>query len=267
MARLPNIADIQERLRAAANNVREAVNSAKGRTGGEGRLVAFSAGGLLLAFLLLAVLAPLLMKAPAITSSIVGGILFLLIVVATAIGALALWRMIKAGRTEATQARQQAGAIYSLSAVEAALSDAEDAGLRAVVPREAHEAMTGKLNGCPVAVVKADTVTYAVVRLKVEASASLLLAPGQSAWPFAFPNDGPLSPIQAPNGVSALVWSNRREGGIATLASLAPALQMASMGGEVPYLSVRGRALVLMWRKADVATACVIAGEAAKAMG
>jgi hypothetical protein len=248
----------------AAQQVRDAINAAKGRTGGEGRLVAISAGGFLLAFVLLAALAPILITSPPFLSSVIGFILLALVIGATGIGGVALWRMIKAGAMEGTAATSPTSTIYSQSAVEAALSDAEDAGLRAVAPRIIEDAMTGRVSGRPISVVRADGVTYGVVRLKEAIAGALLVAPGSSPWPFAFPNDGALTPISAPGGVKGLAWTTARETGLAVGVSLGPALAMSEAGGEVPYLSVRGRALVMMWRKGDVGTACLIVGEVAK---
>jgi hypothetical protein len=267
MAKKPFRLNPQASARAAAQKVRDAFDAAKTRTGGEGRLVAMSAGGLFLAFVLLAVLAPILMNAPAIISNIIGFVLFALVIVATGIGAVALWRMIRAGAMEASSASAQTPSIYSQSAIEAALSDAEDAGLRAISPRVIQDAMTGRIHGRPLAVLLADGLTYAVIRLKEPVAASLLLAPGNEPWPFAFPKDGALTPIGVPRGVDALAWTTQREAGMALIAQLAPALAMSAAGGEVPYLSVRGRALVMMWRRGDVGTGAVIAGEVAKAFG
>jgi hypothetical protein len=177
-----------------------------------------------------------------------------------------LWRMIKAGAMEANSASTQTPSIYSQSAIEAALSDAEDAGLRAVSPRVVQDAMTGRIHGRPLVVLLADGLTYAVIRLKEPVTASLLLAPGNAPWPFSFPKDGVLTPIAVPRGMDALAWTTQREAGMALMAQLAPALAMSAAGGEVPYLSVRGRALVMMWRRGDVGTGAVIAGEIAKAL-
>jgi hypothetical protein len=265
MARNPTRLSPQASARAAAQRVRDAFSAAKGRTGGEGRLVAMSAGGLLLAFVLLAVLAPMLMKAPAFVSSLIGFVLFALVFVATGIGVVALWRMIKAGAKEGEASKAGPSPIFSQTAIESALSDAEDAGLRAVSPRNVEEAMTGRMQGRPMAVMRADGVTYGVIRLKEAVAASLLIAPGTEPWPFAFPNDGALTPIPAPANVDAMAWTTDRSKGLALSTQLAPAMAMSAAGGEVPYLSVRGRALVMMWRKADVGTACVIAHEIAKA--
>jgi hypothetical protein len=266
MARNPIRFSPQANGRAAARKLRDAFSAAKSRTGGEGRLVAISAGGLLLAFVLLAALAPILMKAPAFLSSLIGFVLFALVFVATSIGVVALWRMIKAGAMEGDAAKAGPIPIFSQAAVESALSDAEDAGLRAVTPRVVQEAMTGRVQGFPIAVIAADGVIFAVIRLKEAVGASLLIAPNGAPWPFAFPNDGVLTPIVAPTHVEALVWTTRREAGLDLSARLASALVMSSAGGEVPYVSVRGRALVMMWRKADVGSACVIAHEVAKAL-
>ena len=251
--------------KAAAQKVRDAFAAAKSRTGGEGRLVAMSAGGLLLAFVLLAILAPLLMRAPPFLSSVIGFVLFALVFVATGIGAMALWRMIKAGAMEGAATPSKASSIFSQSAVESALSDAEDAGLRAMLPRNVTDAVTGRIQGRPVAIMRADGVTYGVIRLKEAVSAALLVAPSNAPWPFAFPNDGALTPIAAHAGVDASAWTTERGAGQVLMAKVGPALTMSAAGGEVPYLSFRGRALVMMWRKADVGTACVIAHEMAKA--
>ena len=249
----------------AVKKVRDAFAAAKGRTGGEGQLVAMSAGGLLLAFVLLAALAPILMKAPPFLSASIGFLIFILVIVAIVIGIVALWRMIKAGAMDGEGASAQPTSIFSQSAVEAALSDAEDAGLRAVTPRLVEEAMTGRIHGRPVAVLRGEGVTYGVIRLKEAVAASLLLAPGPAPWPFAFPSDGALTPIAPPDGVEASAWTTARGPGLALMAQMGPALAMSAAGGEVPYLSVRERALVMMWRKADIGTACVIAHEMAKA--
>jgi hypothetical protein len=265
MARNPIRLSPQASARAAAQKVRDAFDAAKSRTGGEAQLVMISAGGLFLAFVLLAVMAPILMNAPAIVSSIIGFVLFVLVLVSTGIGGVALWRMIKAGAMEARAAKAPITSIYSQSAVEAALSDAEDAGLRKVSARVVQDAMTGRVSGRPMAVMQADGVTYGVIRLKDAAQASLLLAPGTAPWPFAFPHDGALTPVPAPHGLQALAWSTQRDAGLALAARLGPALAMSAAGGEVPYASVRGRALVMMWQRGDVGTAAVIMGEVAKA--
>jgi hypothetical protein len=267
MAKSPVRLNLQDQARSAASKVRDALSAAKNRTGGEGRLVAFSAGGLFLSFALLAMSAPLLMQAPAIISNIVGLILFAGVVVSTSLGGFALWRMIKAGAMAGDTGVSQSPSIFSSSAVEAALSDAEDAGLRGTGPRSVIEAMTGRLHGRPIAVMRCNGVTYGVVRLKTAATASLLLAPDQAPWPFTFPSDGDLTPIPAPRGVDALAWSTQRSAGLELMALLAPALTMSAAGGDVPFVSLRQRALVLMWRKADVAAACVVTAEAAKAFG
>lgn len=265
MARNPTRMKPQERARAAAQKMRDAFHAAKSRTGDAGLLVALSAGGLFLAFVLLAVLAPVVMGAPAFVANIVGFVLFALVIAATLTGAVALWRMIKAGGMEADSAQTHGSNIFSQTAVDVALSDAEDAGLRATGSRVVQEAMTGRLQGRPIAVMRADGVTYAVIRLKDKTEATLLMAPGHVAWPFAFPNDGSLTPIQAPGGVDALAWTTERGAGLKLSAQLAPAIAMSAAGGEIPFVSARGRALVLMWRRADVGTACVIAAEVAKA--
>jgi hypothetical protein len=265
MAKPPNSLKPRANARATAQKMRDAFVAAKSRTGGEGRLVAISAGGLLLAFVLLATLAPVLMNAPAFVSSLIGFVLLVLVVASTAIGAIAVWRIIKAGAKDNDTGSGVPTSIYSQTAIEAALSDAEDAGLRALGPRSVQEALTGRVHGRAMAVMRADGKTYAVIRLKDAVTASVLVAPGSAPWPYAFPNDGVLTPIPVPQSLSATAWTTKRDEGLSLMPKLAPALAMSAAGGELPYLSLRSRALVLMWTKADVGSATVIAYEFAKA--
>lgn len=263
MARAPFLVD----PKGTATKVRAALAAARKRTGNEGHLVALSAGGLLLAFVLLAALAPLAMGAPDFVSTLTGFVIFGLVVVATGLGILALWRMIKAGAMEGTSPAQGGNVIYSQSAIDAALSDAQDAGLRAFSTPRLQDAITGRLCGRPIAICTSDGATFAVLRLREVEPATLLLTPSQEPWPYAFPADGALTPIQAPQGVNALAWSTQHEAGQALMTKLAAALTISQTGGAVPFVSVRGRALVMMWPTGDVATAGLIAGEVAKAFG
>ena len=265
MAIIPTRLTPRASARAATQRVRDAINAAKSRTGGEGRLVALTAGGLLLAFVLLAALAPILMKAPAIISSIIGFVLFALVFASTVTGAIAVWRIVKAGAMDTNSQSKSGNAIFNQATVESALSDAEDAGLRSLGPRIVTEALTGRVHGRPVAVMRVDGLTFAVIHLKDVTPATVLISPGHAPWPFALPNDGELTPLAAPGDVDAVAWTTDRMAGLTLGIKLAPALAMSAAGGEVPFVSVRGRALIMMWRKADVGTACVIAHETAKA--
>ncbi|MEN9856457.1 MAG: hypothetical protein RLZZ157_1583 [Pseudomonadota bacterium] len=248
-------------------DVRLAMNAARARAGAEGGLVGLSATGLLLAFVLLALLAPVQMRVPAWLATTLGFLVFVLIVGATGLGVVAIWRMVQSGARDGELAAPAGGALFSQSAIEAALSDAEDAGLRALAPRRASDALTGQMAGRPVVVVQADGVTYAVLRSKVAFAASLLVAPSGTPWPFALPKGPPLIPLAPPTGLAAQIWTNERAGGQALLSDLAPALAMSAAGGELPFLSARGRALVLMWRQGDVGTASVILAEIVKGLG
>lgn len=262
MARNPTRFSPILNAQASAKRVRDAFDAAKSRTGGEGRLVAFSAGGFFLAFVLLAGLAPFLMRAPAIVASLAGFFLVALVLVATGLGALALWRIVRAGVSREEQSAQ----IYSAIAVEVALSDAEDAGLRAYGPRMVHDAMTGRVAGYNVAVMSDAGVTYAVIRLRAKASTHLLLSPDGVPWPFPIEKPEALTPISLPKNIVASAWAHNRDAGIKLANTLAPALAMSAAGGEVPFLSIRERALVLMWTRGDVGTAAVIAGEIIKGL-
>ncbi len=266
MARNPLRINPQASARAAAQRVRDAMNAAKTRTGGEGRLVVLCAGGLFSAFVLLAAFAPILMNAPPFIANLIGFVLFGLVFASTIIGGVALWRIIKAGAMDGDVVKAPTVSIFSQAAIESALSDAEDAGLRQIAPRIVQEAMTGRVQGRPVAVMRAQDATFAVIRLKEPAAASLLVAPGKAPWPFAFPNDGALTPLLVPLGIDAMAWTTQRDVGLELCKQIGPVLAMSAAGGEVPFVSLRGRALVMKWTKGDVGTASVIAYEAAKVL-
>jgi hypothetical protein len=253
--------------KAAAARVRDAFEAAKSRTGGEGRLVAICAGGMFLAFVLLAVLAPFLMRAPALVSSIFGFVLFAMVFGFTIVGSVALWRIVRVGASDAQAEVNQRGSIYSQFAIDAALSDAEDGGLKQIGSRNVLDAMTGRVGGRAIAVMRTNEATIAVIRLKEPAPAILIMAPGDQPWPFPLPKDDKLTPIPPPKRLDMTAWSSDREAGMTLAVRLGPALQMSAAGGEIPFVSIRDRALVLMWRGGDVGTASVIAGEVVKGLG
>lgn len=241
-------------------NLRDGFDAAKSRTGSEGVLVALSAGGLILAFVLLALLAPLAMNAPGFVSYGVGALVLLLVLAATGAGAVALWRLMASGRTEGG-ALVKATGIINDAAVQAALSDAEDAGLRALGSRDAQDAMTGRIQGLALAAVQSGAHVFLVIRLKKVVPISLIFAPKAAPWPFALPADGALTPVPAPGGVDGLSWATDRDAALPWSTRLGPALAMSAAGGEAPFLSLRAKALVLRWEKGDVGTAALIGRE------
>jgi hypothetical protein len=94
-------------------NLRDGFDAAKARTGHEGGLIALSAGGLILAFLLLALLAPLALNAPGFVSYGAGAFVLLLVLASTGAGAIALWRLMAAGAREGGGVRVQTMAIVN----------------------------------------------------------------------------------------------------------------------------------------------------------
>jgi hypothetical protein len=257
MARNPVLA-AQDRSRAAAQKVKDAVSAARGRVGGEGRLVVFAAACILTAFVLLAILAPILMRAPGFVSYLAGALLFILILVGTGAGILALWRMMQGGVVPG----ELPGGPLNQAAVEAALSEAEECGLKATGPRVAEEGVSGRIAGRPIVVVRCEGRTYGVVRLKEPAWVTVLVAPGAAHWPFALPNDGKLTPLPAP--IDGLAWATERQGGQDILLALTPALVLAASAGEAPLTCVRAKAMVMMWERADVGSAALVISEAAR---
>lgn len=242
-------------------NLRDGFDAAKARTGHEGGLIALSAGGLILAFLLLALLAPLALNAPGFVSYGAGVLVLVLVLASTGAGAVALWRLMAAGAREGGGALVQATGIVNDSAIQAALSDAEDAGLRALVPRDAQDAMTGRVQGLAMAAVQSGPQVFLVIRLKQAAPISLIFAPKAAPWPFALPSDGTLTPVPTPGGVDGLAWATDRDPALVWSGRLGPALAMSAAGGEAPFLSLRAKALVLRWNHGDVGTAALIGRE------
>lgn len=242
-------------------NLRDGFDAAKARTGSEGVLVALSAGGLVLAFLLLALLAPLALNAPGFISYGVGAFVLLLVLAATGAGAVALWRLMAQGARDGVTTQIQAASIVNESAIQAALSDAEDAGLRAISAREVQDAMTGRVQGFALAAVQSGAHVFLVIRLKQKMPFSLIFAPKAAPWPFALPADGVLTPVPTPGGVDGLAWATDRDLALVWTTRLGPALAMSAAGGEAPFLSLRAKALVLRWDSGDVGTAALIGRE------
>ncbi len=257
MARAPQILNPKFLLQ----NLRDGFDAAKTRTGSEGVLVALSAGGLILAFLLLALLAPLALNAPGFVSYGAGALVLLLVLAATGAGAVALWRLMAEGARSGGGALIQANGTINDSAIQAALSDAEDAGLRALGTREVQDAMTGRVHGFALAAVQSGAHVFLVIRLKQVIPFSLIFAPKAAPWPFALPSDGKLTPMPTPGGVDGLSWATERDPALLWCTRLGPALAMSAAGGEAPFLSLRAKALVLRWDNGDVGTAALIGRE------
>jgi hypothetical protein len=242
-------------------NLRHGFDAAKARTGHEGALIALSAGGLILAFFLLALLAPLALYAPGFVSYGAGALVLVLVLASTGAGAVALGRLMAAGAHEGVGALVQATGTVNESAIHAALSDAEDAGLRALGPRDVQDVMTGRVHGLAVAAIQAGAQVFLVIRLKQAVPLSLIFTPKAAPWPFALPSDGTLTPVSAPGGVDGLAWATDRDPGLLWSVRLGPALAMSAAGGEAPFLSLRAKALVLRWDNGDVGTAALIGRE------
>lgn len=258
MARAPHLLN----PKFLVQNLRDGFDAAKARTGSEGVLVALSAGGLLLAFLLLALLAPVALYAPDFLSYGAGALVLILVLAATSAGAVALWRLMAEGTRSGKDATSAlAGGIVNEAAVQAALSDAEDAGLRAISQREVHDAITGRVQGFALAAVQSGAHVFLVIRLKQALPFSIIVAPKAAPWPYALPADGNLTPIPTPGGVDGLSWATDRDIALPWCARLGPALAMSAAGGEAPFVSLRAKALVLRWGQGDVGTAALIGRE------
>ncbi|GBF58232.1 hypothetical protein PbB2_01904 [Candidatus Phycosocius bacilliformis] len=259
MARAPSLFN----PRFLVQNLRDGFDAAKARTGHEGVLIAVSGGGLLLAFFLLALLAPVAMRAPGVVSYGLGAVILIMVLASTGAGALALWRLMAEAGKEGGSGVIGGASILSEAAVQAALSDAEDAGLRALGARVVDDAITGRVQGLALAAVQSAGHVFLVIRLKQAVNFSLIFAPKALPWPHPLPPDGALTPVPPPGGTDGLAWATDREQGLIWSAKCAPAIAMSAAGGEAPFLSLRRKALVLRWSQGDVGTAALIGRELA----
>ena len=243
-------------------DLKEGFAAAQARAGHEGSLIALSAGGLLIAFFALGLFAPLAMQAPGLVSYGLGVLIVMIMLAATATGAFALWRLVIGAPTQTGDKASPAGfAPYNPTAVEAALSDAEDAGLSPLGKRQFQDALTGRVQGFAVAAFQVESHVFLVIRLKETLKSSFIFAPKSAPWPYPLPKDGALTPVPTPGSVNGLAWSTDREFGLEWTKRLGPALSMSEAGGEAPFLSLRQKALVLRWSAGDVGTASLIGRE------
>jgi hypothetical protein len=225
-------------------------------------MIGLAAGLVLVAFIVLALAAPLALVAPDFVSWLAGGLVLAILLAGVGAGGVAVARM---ARTNDSGGQSSTGPNLN-SAVAAVLGEAEDAGLKAFTAREADEAFTGMVAGRPCAVVRQGAQSWAVARAANAFGCSVVLTPTGTAWPHALPQDGLLSPCEPPVGLNAQAWATHRDKGQVLLHALAPALGLAVAGGEMPLVCARGRSVVLAFSRADAAAALLIASEVARAL-
>jgi hypothetical protein len=242
--------------------LRDAVARARGKVGGEGRLVAWAAGLVLGAFVLLAASAPVALAAPAWASTALGWLAFALLAAGCGVGVRALTRLARGEPVENGVAARLEATVASV------FGDAEDAGLRALGPRAAADVLTGTVAGRPCAAARdaKGGRTHALVRARAPFPTTLLIAPVGAPWPHALPADGALVTLWTPKDSGVDAWAGDREAGARLLRALDPALRLAGAGGEMPWIGLRGRSASLLFTRADVASALVVAAEVARAL-
>lgn len=263
------------------DNLARAAGRARTVAGGETRLVAWAAGAMLAALVLLAVVAPLALMLPGWAAGLVGWVPALGLVGGVWLAGVAVVRMVRAARRgdglavpDGAAASQPAatmgGGLRPLGpeALQVALGELAEAGL--VAPATtldqagvAGSWLAGRASGLATVCWQGTGQAAAVIRLRDPVSASVLLAPDGRPWPFALPADGTLTPIEPPADVRALAWSTQRDPGMAEIRRLAPMLALAAQGAAVPFLALRGRALCLAWPGGTLEGAAMLAARAA----
>lgn len=246
------------------DNLARAAGRARSVAGSETRLVAWAAGAMLAALILLAVLAPLALQLPGWAAGLVGWLPSLGLLAGLWLAGLAVVRMVRAGRGDVLAAAGDGsgpapaagadGALRPLGpeALQVALGELAEAGL--VAPGATLEQagiaagwLAGRAAGLATVCWQGAGQAAAVIRLRDPVAATVLLAPDGRPWPFALPRDGALTPIEPPAGVRALAWSTDRAAGMAQIGRLGPMLGPAAQGAAVPFIALRGRALCLAW--------------------
>jgi|GEM_PF-3064911 len=250
----------------AVRNIKEAFGRAKERIGGFSAGIGFAASLILLSFILLAVLAPIAMQLPRFFQIALSYIPILALLAGIFV-AVSLLLQISKNEKSSDKSLHFSGTIAK-SAIDVALSEAEDAGLKAIGSREYVDCLSGLGSGLPVVNAICDGWTYTVVRLKGGKYPFIMLAPFGEAWPHKLPTSKPLTPLTPPASIAAKAWSfddfAERQRAQTALENYAAALKMSAIGGEMPYLFQFESSLVLAWRNCDIGSAALIAHEMTK---
>lgn len=250
----------------AIQNIKAAFGRAKARIGSFSGGIGFAASLILLSFILLAVLAPIALQMPRFLQIIIGYIPILALLGGVFVAVSLLIRVSRDEKSTTTTA-QFSGTIAK-TAIEVALGEVEDSGLKAAGVREYGDCFSGRANGLPIVAVICEGRTYAVIRLKVSNYPLIMLAPFGEPWPQKLPTSKPLTPLTPPSGIAAQAWSEdnllARQSAQTMLETYGAALKMSAIGGEVPFLYQLEKSLILAWCNCDIGSAALIAYEIAK---
>ena len=270
--------DLLARLSFAGRTRREtmkaALTEAQARVGGEGQGIAWSAGLLFGAFVLLALAAPIGVQLPGMLGTAVTGLPLLVMLAGLVIGLRSLLRVIKADQAAALDSPVAAGSRPTVpeAAVNVALADAERAGLLKPGTVAYDDVLSGVISDWPMISVRSDKAVIAVMRIPASEAGNhyspIIVTPAGKPWPFAMPDQAPLTPLTPPDGLGLQAWGpeTERDGAQQLLQRLAPAFSLAENAGALPRLSLLGRSLVLRWEAGDVAGAAVIMHAARQAL-
>lgn len=252
--------------------IKDALARARVRIGGFSGGISLAALLVLLSFILLAVLAPIAVRLPRFLQEFLGYLPFLALCAGIFVAISVLLKLGKAD--DGVQATDNFSGTIAKYALEIAMNEAEDAGLKAKNMREYKDCFTGKYGDIPIAIYEISGEIYAVLRLKVALECFIMLAPNNIAWPFSYEKLQNLSPIFVETELGAKAWSfdnlSSREKAQEFVAKLTSALKMSVIGGQLPFLYGKERSLVLKWQSGDqsgdIGSCSLIAIEIAKAL-
>ncbi len=261
---------IWARIKKIANDVRldsqTAIESSHARLGAQGSMLVGAIGLVFLSFIILAIVAPLGAKTGGLLSYIISFIPFLILIGGLFIAIRGLYLTFK-NQTEASKIVHK-GAIAK-TAIEIALSEIIDAGLLAQNESKYSNCLSGNVHGFAIVSLQTNKMGFCVIRLKEDFKSILIALPRGEVWPIKLPTDKKLSPVTPPiNTLEAWSFDNlsARDKAQNLIETLTPTINMAQMGGELPFICVQDRALIIGFKNADLGAISLIGNEAARCL-
>ncbi len=258
------------KLKKIANDVKldsqTAIETSRARLGAQGSMLLGAIGLVFLSFIVLAMIAPLGAKTGGLLSYFLSFIPFLILLGGVFIAIRGLYRTFQT-QSEASKIVHK-GAIAK-SAIEIAISEIVDAGLLAQNESEYSNCLSGNVHGFAIVSLQTQKMGFCVIRLKEDFKSILIALPRGEIWPIKLPSDKKLSPVTPPNNALE-AWSfdnlSARDKAQNLIETLTPVINMAQTGGELPFICVQERALILGFKNADLGAISLIGNEAARCL-
>lgn len=258
------------KLKKFANDVKldsqTAIETSRARLGAQGSMLVGAIGLVFLSFIVLAIIAPLGAKTGGLLSYLLSFIPFLILLGGVIIAIRGLYRTFK---TQSETSKIVHKGAIAKSAIDIAISEIVDAGLLAQNESQYSNCLSGNVHGFAIVSLQTQKMGFCVIRLKEDFKSILIALPRGEIWPIKLPTDKKLSPVTAPNN-SLEAWSfdnlSARDKAQNLIETLTQVINMAQMGGELPFICVQERALILGFKNADLGAISLIGNEAARCL-